>query len=140
MRVPLVDLKRQYLSLKTEIDAAIQGVIDKTAFILGEEVRLLEQEFAEFSGAKYGIGVSSGTDALHLALLACGVGPGDEVITTPHTFIATAEVISHCGARPVFVDIDPRTYNIDPGQIEAKITPRTGCILPVHLYGQPADM
>jgi dTDP-4-amino-4,6-dideoxygalactose transaminase len=139
-KIPLVDLKAQYLSIKDEIDEAIQRVISKTAFILGEEVEAFEEEYARYCGAKYCVGVASGTAALHLALLACGIGPGDEVITTPFTFIATAEAISHCGARPVFVDIDPQTYNIDPSKIEAAITDRTKAIVPVHLYGQPADM
>ncbi len=140
MNIPLVDLKAQYLSIKPEIDNAIQRVIDNTAFIMGKEVSQFEEAFAEFCGAKYAIGVSSGTGALFLALLAHGVGPGDEVITTPFTFFATGEAISNVGATPVFVDIDPVTYNIDPNLIEAAITPRTKAIMPVHLYGQPADM
>jgi dTDP-4-amino-4,6-dideoxygalactose transaminase len=140
MNIPLVDLKAQYSLIKPEIDAAIQRVIDNSSFILGAEVRSFEEEFAEFCEAKYTIGVSSGTDALHLVLRALDVGPGDEVITTPFTFIATAEAISMCGARPVFVDIDPATYNLDPSRIEASITSRTKALLPVHLYGQPADM
>lgn len=139
-KIPLVDLKAQYLSIKDEIDEAIERVINKTAFILGEEVEAFEEEYARYCGAKHCVGVASGTAALHLALVACGIGPGDEVITTPFTFIATAEAISHCGARPVFVDIDPQTYNIDPTKIEAVITERTRAIVPVHLYGQPADM
>ncbi len=138
--IPLVDLKAQYRSIKSEIDSAIHRVIDKSAFILGEEVEAFEEEFAEFCGANDCVGVASGTAALQLALLAYGIGPGDEVITTPFTFIATAEAISHCGATPVFVDIDPRSYNIDPTRVEAAITPRTKAIVPVHLYGQPADM
>jgi len=140
MRIPLVDLKAQYLSIKDEIDEAIGRVLNNCSFILGEEVRLFEEEFAAFCGARYAVGVASGTAALHLALRACGVGPGDEVITTPFTFIATTEAISHCGAKPVFVDIDPRTYNIDPSKIEAAITEKTKAIVPVHLYGQPVDM
>jgi dTDP-4-amino-4,6-dideoxygalactose transaminase len=140
MKIPLVDLKAQYESLKTEIDEAISGVVEGTQFILGPEVKAFEQEIAAFIGTKYAVGVASGTDALHLALLAGGIQPGDEVITTPFTFIATAETITHCGAVPVFVDIDPRTYNIDPAYIEAKITKKTKAILPVHLYGQPAAM
>jgi dTDP-4-amino-4,6-dideoxygalactose transaminase len=138
MKIPLVDLKAQYDSLKTEIDDAISRVVKGTQFILGPEVKAFEQETTAFTGVKYAVGVASGTDALHLALLASGIQPGDEVITTPFTFIATAETITHCGAVPVFVDIDPRTYNIDPARIEAKITKRTKAILPVHLYGQPA--
>lgn len=140
MRIPLVDLKAQYASIKPEIDAAIQRVLDSTSFILGQEVADFECAFAEYVGVKGAVGVASGTAALQLALLACGVGPGDEVITTAHTFIATAEAISHTGARPVFVDIDPRTYNLDPNRVEDAITSRTRAILPVHLYGQPADM
>lgn len=140
MHIPLVDLKAQYASIKPEIDAAIQRVLDNTSFILGQEVTDFERAFAEYIGAKGAVGIASGTAALHLSLLACGVGPGDEVITTAHTFIATAEAISHTGARPVFVDIDPRTYNLDPNCVEDAITPHTRAILPVHLYGQPADL
>ena len=140
MGIPLVDLKAQYKVIKPEIETALRRVIESTAFILGPEVAAFEEEFAAFCEARHAVGISSGTDALHLALRACGVKPGDEVITTPFTFIATTEAISMCGARPVFVDIDGRTYNIDPTQIEAHITPRTKAILPVHLYGQPADM
>ena len=140
MNIQLVDLKAQYAAIGLEIDAAIQRVVDSAAFILGPEVKAFEQEFAAFCEARHAVGISSGTDALHLALRACGVGLGDEVITTPFTFIATSEAISMCGARPVFCDIDPRTYNIDPSQIEARITSHTKAILPVHLYGQPADM
>ncbi len=140
MQIPLVDLKAQYDTIQPEIDAAIRHVLESTGFILGPEVKAFERELAAFCEARHAIGVSSGTDALHLALLACGVGPGDEVITTPHTFIATAEAITMCGARPVFVDIDPRTYNLNPSQIEPHVTSRTRAIVPVHLYGQPADM
>jgi len=140
MQVPLVDLKAQYVDTKSEIDAAIQRVVDNANFILGQEVADFEQAFARYVGAKGAVGVASGTSALFLSLLACGIGPGDEVITTAHTFMATAEVISQRGARPVFVDIDPRTYNIDPAQVEDAITPHTKAILPVHLYGQPAHM
>lgn len=140
MKIPLCDLKAQYLSIQNEIDDAIKSVISKTNFIQGEEIRLLEKEFAAFCGAQHGVAVASGTDALHLALLALGVGPGGEVITSPHTFTATAEAVCHCGATPVLADIDPKTYNIDPAKIEEKITPRTKVIMPVHLYGQPADM
>ncbi|MGB0383226.1 MAG: DegT/DnrJ/EryC1/StrS family aminotransferase [Ardenticatenaceae bacterium] len=140
MKIPLVDLKAQYAAIQSEIDSAIKQVIENTAFILGPEVKAFEEEFATFCEAKHAIGISSGTDALQLALLACGVEAGDEVITTPHTFIATAEAISMCGARPVFVDIDPLTCNIDPSKIEERITQKTKLILPVHLYGQPADM
>jgi dTDP-4-amino-4,6-dideoxygalactose transaminase len=138
--IPLVDLKAQYLSIKDEIDAAIQRVVDSTGFIMGPDVRAFEGEFARFCGVRYALGVDSGTAALHLAFLACDIGPGDEVITTPHTFIATIGMLGRVGARPVFVDIDPRTYNMDPARIEAAITERTKAILPVHLYGQPAEM
>ncbi len=140
MSIPLVDLKAQYLSIKDDIDAAMQRVVDNTSFILGAEVEAFEREFATFCGTKYAVGVNSGTSALHLAFLACGLGPGDEVITTPYTFIGTTEMLAKIGARPVFVDIDPKTYNIDPAKIEAAITERTKAILPVHLYGQPAEM
>lgn len=140
MEIPLVDLKAQYASIKPEVDAAIKRVVDNTSFILGQEVTEFEQAFARYVGAKGAVGVASGTSALQLSLLACGVGPGDEVITTAHTFIATAEAVSQTGARPVFVDIDPQTYNLDPSRVEAAITPRTKAILPVHLYGQPADL
>ncbi len=140
MTIPLVDLKAQYLSFKGEIDDAIRATVEGGQFILGREVKALEEELATYLGVGYAVGVASGTDALLLALLACGVAPGDEVITTPFTFIATAETISRCGATPVFVDIDPKTYNIDTTRIEARISKKTKAILPVHLYGQPADM
>lgn len=140
IRVPIVDLKAQYNTIKDEVDAAIQRVIQGGQFILGPEVKALEGEIAAYFGVKSAIGVASGTDALRLALLACGIGPGDQVITTPFTFVATVETIIQCGAAPVFVDISPRSYNIDPGKIEERITPRTRAILPVHLYGQSADM
>jgi len=139
-KIPLVDLKAQYTGLKAEIDQAIQRVIDATAFINGPDVEAFEQEFAQFCGARHAVGVNSGTSALQIALEACGVGTGDEVITVAHTFCATAEAIIHAGATPVFVDIDPRTYTLDPDCLEPAITPRTKAILPVHLYGQPADM
>ena len=139
-RIPFINLKQQHKSIKEEIDAAIQRVIDNSSFSLGEEVELFEKEFADFCGVKYSVGVSSGTDALHLALLACGVGEGDEVITAPNTFIATTEAISMCKAVPVFVDIDEKTYNIDASKTEQAITERTKAIIPVHLYGQPAEM
>ena len=138
--IPVVDLKAQYAAIKPEVDAAIQRVLAHTQFIQGPEVRLFEEAFARFVGAEAAIGVASGTAALHLALLACGIGPGDEVITTPFTFYATAEAINQAGATPVFVDIAPDTYNLDPAKIEAAITPRTRAIVPVHLYGQAADM
>jgi len=138
--IPVVDLKTQYAAIKPEVDAAIQRVVESTGFIMGPEVRSFEEAFARFVGAEAAIGVASGTAALHLALLACGIGPGDEVITTPFTFYATAEAINQAGATPVFVDIAPDTYNLDPAKLEAAITPRTRAIVPVHLYGQSADM
>ena len=140
MEVPYLDLKAQYLAHREEFDAAIQKVIDKTAFAGGPFVQKFEEEFAEYCQTKHSIGVSSGTSALWIALLALGVGPGDEVITTPNTFIATAEAISFAGATPIFVDIDEQTYNIDPAAIEAAITPKTKALIPVHLFGQMADM
>lgn len=138
--IPFVDLKAQYATIKDEIAVAIQRVLDSCAFTLGPDVAALEEEFAAYCQAKYAIGVNSGTSALHLALLAAGVGPGDEVITVPHTFVATASAVHYCHAKPVFVDIDPRWFTMDPARIEAAITPRTKAILPVHLYGQMADM
>jgi dTDP-4-amino-4,6-dideoxygalactose transaminase len=138
--IPIVDLKAQYESIKDEINEAIQGVLESGHFILGPNVEELEREVAEYCHCRYGVGVASGTDALRLSLHALDIGPGDEVITTPFTFIATANTISHTGAIPVFVDIDPRTYNIDSARIEGAITERTKAILPVHLYGHPADI
>jgi dTDP-4-amino-4,6-dideoxygalactose transaminase len=138
--IPFVDLKAQYLSIKEEIDAAVLNVLDSTQFILGSEVAAFEQEFAQYCHADYGIAVNTGTSALHLALLSAGIGPGDEVITTPFTFIATVAAIVYTGATPVFVDIDPVSYTIDVTKIEQAITEKTKAILPVHLYGQPADM
>jgi len=140
MKIPFLDLKAQYGAMKAEIDAAIQDVLDKTAFAGGPFVARFEEEFAAFTSTPNAIGVGSGTDALWFALLAMDVGPGDEVITVPSTFIATAEAISYCGATPVFVDIDARRYTMDPARLEAAITPRTKVIIPVHLYGQTADM
>jgi dTDP-4-amino-4,6-dideoxygalactose transaminase len=140
IEIPLADLKAQYLSIKPEIDAAIQRVLETASFIQGPEVLAFEDAFARYLGVGAAVGVASGTAALHLALLACGIGPGDEVITTPHTFYATAESIVQAGATPVFVDIQPDTYNLDPAKIEAAITARTKAIMPVHLYGQAAEM
>ncbi len=139
-KIPLVDLKAQYASIKDEIDAAMQRVVSNTAFIGGKEVSDFEAAFARFQQTKRAVGVASGTGAIFLALRALGVGPGDEVVTTPHTFIATVEPIETLGATTVLVDIDPDTYNIDPAKIEAAITPRTKVIMPVHLYGQLAPM
>jgi len=140
MNIPMVDLKQQYHELKAEIDSGMLEALANTQFILGPEVQKLEKSAAEYLGVKHAIGVASGTDALHLALNAAGIGPGDEVITTPFTFIATAESISFVGAKPVFVDIDPDTFNIDLKQIEAAITSKTRAVIPVHLFGQPVDM
>lgn len=138
--IPLLDLQAQYESIKDEIDNAVQEVLKSGQFILGPHLKALEEEIAAYCDTEYAVGVASGTDALHLSLLACSIGPGDEVITTPFTFIATAEAISQTGAIPIFVDVNPKTFNIDANQIEEKITPKTKAILPVHLYGQPADM
>jgi len=140
MKIPLVDLTAQYNSIKEEIDRAINSVIASTQFILGPEVKSLESEMSTYCQTKHAIGVASGTEALQLALIACGVGQGDEVITTPFTFIATTETIVQCGAIPVFVDIDRKTYNIDAQKIAAKINEKTKAIIPVHLYGQASDM
>ena len=138
--IPYADLRSQYRAIKPEIDAAVLRVLDSTQFILGEEVVAFEREFAAYCGTTDAIGVNSGTSALHLALLAAGVGPGDEVITVPFTFVATAAAIVYSGATPVFVDIDPETYTMAPSEIERAITPRTKAIMPVHLYGHAADM
>jgi dTDP-4-amino-4,6-dideoxygalactose transaminase len=138
--IPFVDLKTQYRQLKPQIDAAVQSVMERGAYIMGQEHAEFEQAFAAYIGAKHCLGVSTGTDALELAIRACGIGPGDEVITVPNTFIATTEAITHAGAQLRWVEIDPRTYTMDPARIEAAITPHTKAILPVHLYGQPADM
>jgi dTDP-4-amino-4,6-dideoxygalactose transaminase len=138
--IPILDLTRQYQTLKAQIDAAVGDVFADGHFINGPNVQAFEKELAQYVGTGFGVGVNSGTDALHLALRALSIGPGDEVITTPFTFVATTEAIGIVGATPVFVDIDPRTYNLDPERLEAAITPRTKAILPVHLYGAPAPM
>ncbi len=140
MNIPLIDLKKQHESIKKEIYEAMQGVIKDSNFILGENVNNLERELARFTNTLYGIGVANGTDAIRLALEAYGIGKGDQVITTPFTFFATAEAISQAGATPVFVDIDEDTFNINTNMIEEKITSKTKAIIPVHLFGQPADM
>lgn len=140
MAVPILDLSPGYLALKSELDAAIQRVVAAGNFILGSDVKQFEDSAAAYLGVTHAIGVNSGTDALVIGLRALGIGPGDEVITTPFSFFATAEAIEHVGARPVFVDIDPRTFNIDPSLMEAAITSRTRAILPVHLFGRPAEM
>ena len=138
--IPPLDLKAQWLSIKDEISAAINAVVESQHFILGPQVQALEEEVAKYCGTKFAVGVASGTDALLLALHAAGVGPGDEVLLPTFSFIATADSVSLLGAIPVFVDIDPSTFAIDAAQLEAKITPRTRAIVPVHLYGHPADM
>ena len=138
--VPALDLKSQYHSIRDEIDEVVRRVIESQMFVMGPEVSQLEAELADYCGAAFGIACASGTDALLLPLMAKEIGPGDEVITTPYTFFATASSIWRTGARPIFVDIEPDTYNIDPTRIEAAITPRTRAIIPVHLYGQTADM
>ena len=140
MKIPLIDLKAQYHSIKPEVDAAIERVLESGKFILGPEVEIFEKEMAEYLGVKHGIGVASGTDALKIALLSAGVKKQDEVITTPFTFIATAEAVVDIGAKPVFVDIDPETFNINPSLIEDRISGKTKAILPVHLFGNPAEM
>lgn len=138
--VPYLDLAAQYRTIKPQVLDAVNRILDSNQYILGAEVAAFEQAFAEAHGASHGVAVNSGTSALHLALLALGVGPGDEVITTPFTFVATVAAIGYTGATPVFVDIDPASFTIDPSRIEAAITSKTKVILPVHLYGQPADM
>ncbi len=138
--IPLVDLKAQYEPLKEEIHLAWDEILSGMRLFLGPNVQAFEKEFAQYCETDYAIGVSDGTTAIHLALRALGINPGDEVITVSHTFIATTEAILLAGAKPVFVDIDPATYTMDASQVEAKITPRTVAILPVHLYGQCADM
>jgi len=138
--VPLVDLRAQYSTLKSEVDAAIDGVLARGDFILGEELKLFEAEFAQYCGAKFGVGVGSGTDALHLACRALDIGPGDEVIMPAFTFVATALGISLSGATPVLVDVDPRTALIDAEAVARAVRPETRAIMPVHFYGQCVDM
>lgn len=140
MNIQMVDTKNQYLKIKKEVDSAIQTVIDSTQFIQGPAVKEFETNVAGYLGCKYAIGCASGTDALQIAMMALDIKPEDEIITTPFTFVATTETIAILGARPVYVDIDPKTFNIDADKIEEKITPRTKAIMPVHLYGQPAEM
>ena len=140
MPVPFVDLQAQYRAIKTEVDEAVQRVLDTSAFILGREVETFERAFAEYVGARECVGVSNGTAAIQLALQACGVGAGDEVVVPANTFFATAEAVSTAGATPVFVDCDPVTYNLDAARIDEVVTERTRAVIPVHLYGQPADL
>lgn len=140
MEIPLVDLRAQYESIKNEIHIAITRVLETSQFVLGKEVEAFEDDFAKYCGVRHAVGVSSGTSALHLALLGLGIGPGDEVITVSQTFVATIEAICWVGARPVLIDIEEKTYNIDPTKIESAITEQTKAIIPVHLYGHPADM
>mgnify|MGYP002725442222 CR=1 FL=1 len=138
--IPMVDLKAQYRSLQDTLEPAMLTALEATQFILGPNVQAFEKEAAAYLGVEHAVGVASGTDALHLALIAAGVGAGDEVITTPFTFIATAEAIDYVGATPVFVDIDPRTFNLDLNAVESAITPKTRAVIPVHLFGQPVNM
>ena len=140
MQIPFGDLKRQYLTIKEEVDEALHSVLDSGWYVLGQNVQAFEQKFAAYIGCAYGIGVGSGTEALHLGLIACGIQPGDEVITVPNTCVPTISAISFAGAIPVFADIHPDSYTMDPDLIEAQITKKTRAILPVHLYGQAADM
>ncbi|MCK5355524.1 MAG: aminotransferase class I/II-fold pyridoxal phosphate-dependent enzyme, partial [Methyloprofundus sp.] len=138
--IPMVNLKAQYAEIKQEVEQGLAQTIENCTFILGPNVQAFEKEAAQYLGVKHAIGVASGTDALHLALLAEGIGEGDEVITTAFTFIATAEAIRYVGAKPVFVDVDPKTFNITAAAIEAAITEQTTAVMPVHLFGQPVDM
>jgi dTDP-4-amino-4,6-dideoxygalactose transaminase len=140
MTVPFIDLKSQYREIRVEILTAIEKVLESAQFVLGQEVATFEEEFAQFCGVRYAVAVNSGTSAVHLALLAAGIQPGDEVITVPCTFVATVAAVQYAGARPVFVDVDPFTYTMDPSRIEQAITSRTRAILPVHLYGNPVEM
>jgi dTDP-4-amino-4,6-dideoxygalactose transaminase len=138
--IPAEDVKRQYLLIEDEIHQAIDRVLSSGRYVLGPELAAFEQEFAAFCSTRYAIGVSNGTDALQLALLACGIGPGDEVITVPNTYVSTVFAITYVGATPVFIDVDPDTYNMNPDLLEAAITEHTRAIIPVHLYGQPCEM
>ena len=138
--IPILDSKRQYAKIGNEIEKAVTEVLASGSYILGKHNKAFQTEFADFVGTKYSVGLNSGTDALHLALRALNIGRGDEVITTAFTFVATASAIGLAGATPVFVDINPDTFNIDANKIEAAITPKTKAIIPVHLYGQPAEM
>ncbi|MDD4797882.1 MAG: aminotransferase class I/II-fold pyridoxal phosphate-dependent enzyme, partial [Eubacteriales bacterium] len=140
MNIPLLDLTRQYQAIAGEAEAAVCGVLRRAQYILGENVKAFEAEFAAYVGVAHAVSVGNGTDALSIALTALGIGPGDEVITTPYTFFASAEAISAAGATPVFVDVDPRTYNLDPQRVADAVTPRTRAILPVHIFGLCADM
>ena len=140
MKIPQIDLLRQYKAMKDDIDVNVAEVFSSGAFVMGKWVKEIEEKVAGLMGAKHGIGVASGTDALDLALMACEVGPGDEVITSPFSFVSVAEVAIRMGAKPVFVDIDPRTFNMIPEQVAAAINDRTRAIVPVHLYGQTVDM
>src|SRR5881227_1098859 len=140
MQIPLVDLRAQYQTIKPEIMAAFEDVLEQMHLFLGPQCRAFEQEFATYCGCQYGVGLSNGTDALALALRACGIGPGDEVITVANTFIATVEAITLVGATPVFVDIDPDTYTLDCHNLDRALTLRTRALIPVHLYGHPVEM
>ena len=140
MNVPFIDLRAQHRTLRIELNQAIQQVMEQADFALGKDVGRFEDEFAAFCGTRYAVGVDSGLAALELSLRAFGIGPGDEVIVPAHTFIATAAAVTFAGAKPILVDVDPTTYNVDVGHAEAALTPRTRAIIPVHLYGMPADM
>lgn len=139
-QIPLVDLKAQYLTIKDEIDESMSRVIDNSSFCSGTEVESFENEYAKYCGSKYAIGVDNGTSAIQLALLSCGIGKGDEVITVSHTFVATIEAILQVGATPVFADIDPKTYTLDVSWLSKLVSARTKAIIPVHIYGQMCDM